>query len=171
MGTPSEAGSGGCFIAVAAYGSAFDSRFALLRKFRDHFPLTNSVGNTFVEFYYRHSAASADFIVKGSNLRAIVRLGLFPIVCMSWVFFKPGLIPIVVLIFLFGYCLIVMIGGKKNIDVNQQIFNIQGRSEMAPLVIWVSIYGFLNFFTNTEHNGYVPKLARVSKFWTLSESI
>ncbi|MHC4695068.1 MAG: CFI-box-CTERM domain-containing protein, partial [Planctomycetota bacterium] len=120
MGTPAVAddsggggGGSGCFIATAAYGSAFDLRVELLREFRDHFLLTNSVGNAFVEFYYRHSPASADFIAKHSNLRAIVRLGLLPIVGMSWVFLKLGFIPTVALMFLFGYGLICMIRVRK----------------------------------------------------------
>jgi len=102
-----------CFIATAAHGSAIDLRVEILREFRDRFLLTNNIGSAFVKFYYRHSPAFADFIAKHSNLRAIVQTGLLPVVGLSWVFLGLGLIPSVVLIFLFCCCLVCMIWRKK----------------------------------------------------------
>jgi hypothetical protein len=72
-----DGGSGSsCFIATAAYGSYLDSHVLTLRKFRDEYLLTNSIGTWFVEFYYRHSPPLADYIRERENLRAVVRSGL-----------------------------------------------------------------------------------------------
>jgi len=72
-----DGGDGGnCFIATAAYGSYLDSRVLTLRKFRDQYLLTNSIGTQLVEFYYRHSPPLADYIRERESLRAVVRSGL-----------------------------------------------------------------------------------------------
>jgi len=76
--------SSGCFIATAAYGSYMDKHVELLRNFRDAYLLTNSAGKAFVEFYYRHSPPFADFIAAHDSLRAMVRIGLAPLVGMSY---------------------------------------------------------------------------------------
>jgi hypothetical protein len=72
-------GSGGsidCFIATAAYGSYLAPHVLSLRRFRDQHLLTNSAGQWFVEFYYRHSPPIADYIRDREALRAVVRSGL-----------------------------------------------------------------------------------------------
>jgi len=117
-GTSSESGGGGgggCFIATAAYGSPIDSRVKVLRDFRDRFMLTNIVGSAFVDFYYRHSPAVADFIAEHDNWRAIVRLSLLPVVGMSWVALKLGPVPALAFIFLFGFSLIVFIKQRRRL--------------------------------------------------------
>jgi hypothetical protein len=71
---------GGCFIATAAYGSYLDPHVVTLRNFRDQHLLTNSIGTSFVEFYYRHSPPLAEYIRERETLKALVRSGLAVIV-------------------------------------------------------------------------------------------
>ncbi|HQL64880.1 MAG TPA: hypothetical protein PLS78_03365 [bacterium] len=83
VGTPFpviHSGSGGCFIATAAYGTPFAKEVDVLRKFRDEKLLKNRAGTAFVRFYYRHSPPVADFIKNKPGLRAFVRGMLRPVV-------------------------------------------------------------------------------------------
>ncbi|UCG12841.1 MAG: hypothetical protein JSU72_20635, partial [Deltaproteobacteria bacterium] len=89
---------GGCFIATAAYGSAMAPHVEILRDFRDRFLITNSLGKAFVQFYYEHSPPLADLVARHDTLRAAVRWSLLPLVGMSWVALKIGLLPTLVLI-------------------------------------------------------------------------
>lgn len=76
----STSGGGGCFIATAAYGSYLAPEVMTLREFRDSYLMTNSIGNSFVAWYYRVSPPAADLIASNESLRCVVRLGLTPIV-------------------------------------------------------------------------------------------
>jgi len=69
-----------CFIATAAYGSSLDLHVQALRKFRDRYLLTNTVGRAFVSVYYNYSPPIADFIGSNERLRAAARWTLTPIV-------------------------------------------------------------------------------------------
>lgn len=78
-------GGGGCFIATAAYGSLFEPHVKVLRQFRDIYLLPSRIGQAFVKTYYRYSPPVADFIAEHDTLRAVVRVGLAPLVAMSYV--------------------------------------------------------------------------------------
>jgi len=95
-------GSGGCFIATAAYGSPMEEHVKILRDFRDRFLLTNSAGKVFVDIYYAYSPLIADFITEHEMLRAPIRLGLLPIVGLSWAMLNID--PIVGLGFILFLC-------------------------------------------------------------------
>ena len=85
-------GDGGvCFIATAAYGSPFEASVEILRDFRDVYLMPHQIGQTFVEAYYRYSPPIADFISKHDTLKAAVRVGLAPVVGMSYVMLHAGL--------------------------------------------------------------------------------
>ena len=101
-----DGGGGGCFIATAAYGSYMEPHIMILRKFRDRFLLENSIGKAFVNFYYKYSPPMAKFISKHSISRGLVRVSLLPIVGMSWVALKLGLLNTMSLMFFFSICLI-----------------------------------------------------------------
>jgi len=98
--------SGGCFIATAAYGSPIEPQINILREFRDGFMLKNSIGKAFVRLYYKYSPPLADFIAKRDNLRILVRLGLLPVVGLSWAALQIGPVFCLVLMLLFGSALV-----------------------------------------------------------------
>ena len=75
-------GGGGCFIATAAYGTPMAQEVDALRGFRDGYLMTNSVGATFVDSYYRISPPIADVIANSPVLRAFVRGLLVPVLWM-----------------------------------------------------------------------------------------
>ena len=109
-------GGGGCFIATAAYGSLIEPHVKILRNFRDRFLITNIVGRSFVNLYYKYSPPLADFIAKHHNLRMMVRLTLFPLVGISWVALKFGILPTFLLVLLFGIGLLIgLTKAKRNL--------------------------------------------------------
>lgn len=70
----SSGGSGeGCFIATAAYGTPHATDIAKLRQFRDNHLLQSSIGQRFVQLYYKFSPPIADFISTKSTLKFIIR--------------------------------------------------------------------------------------------------
>jgi len=80
--TPSseDEGGGGCFIATAAFGSPLAKEVTFLKSFRDNFLLKNSLGRSFVKFYYKFSPSLADYLRKHESLKTTARLTLIPIV-------------------------------------------------------------------------------------------
>jgi outer membrane protein assembly factor BamB len=78
-----EPSGGMCFIATAAYGTPMTDEVGILREFRDECLLTNPLGQSVVDLYYRISPPLADFINEHPSLKPIVRVGLFPAVTMS----------------------------------------------------------------------------------------
>jgi len=72
-----------CFIATAAYGTPMAREIQVLRDFRNEYLITNPVGRSFVDFYYRTSPPIAEFIKTHPELKPIVRAVLVPAVAMS----------------------------------------------------------------------------------------
>jgi len=73
-------GDDGCFIATAAFGDPLSSEVNVLRKFRDQYLLSNSVGQDLVAKYYKYSPALANEIRANSILKQMVRVGLIPFI-------------------------------------------------------------------------------------------
>jgi hypothetical protein len=71
---------GKCFIASAAYGNDQADDVILLRKFRNHCLLTNGVGRTFVNLYYKVSPLLARYVAKHEVLKVTTKIALKPLV-------------------------------------------------------------------------------------------
>jgi len=95
-------GGSGCFIATAAFGSPMQPYVKILRSFRNRILLNNSIGKSLVNFYYKYSPPVADGISRHDSLRAMVRIGLLPVVGMSWMALKCGPAPTLGLLLLFA---------------------------------------------------------------------
>lgn len=65
---------GGCFVATVCYGSPYSEEVHALRDFRDSFLASFSLGQKFIEAYYRYSPPLADFIEERGWLRKITRV-------------------------------------------------------------------------------------------------
>ncbi|MBQ7568187.1 S8 family serine peptidase [bacterium] len=91
-----KAGSGGCFIATAAYGSYLEPEVMTLRRFRDRSLITNAPGRMFVKLYYTYSPPVADFIAAHPSARFATRVALTPIVYSVG---HPGIAMMLVLAF------------------------------------------------------------------------
>jgi len=63
----------GCFIATAVYGSPYANEVVLLKQFRDIYLLNNSLGKSFVKFYYFISPPIANRISKRNYLKTIIK--------------------------------------------------------------------------------------------------
>lgn len=100
-----------CFIATAAFGSPDSPYVKILRDFRDEYLIPYGVGRRFVEMYYRISPSIADFLEHNPPAPLIVRVLLFPAICVaffllntSFLFFGFGKIVILCLL-----CLILFL--------------------------------------------------------------
>jgi len=80
----SGGGGGGCFIATAAYGDFSAPEVVILREFRDSHMKGNSLGEAFVDAYYRFSPPMARFIDDHAWMKPVVRVTLVPVVGLSW---------------------------------------------------------------------------------------
>jgi len=80
-----EGDDGGCFIATAAFGSPLERHVRMLRGFRDRYLLTNVLGKAIVGLYYEFGPPMAGIIAKNEVLRAVARVGLYPLVGSRYV--------------------------------------------------------------------------------------
>jgi len=100
-----------CFVATAAYGSSLHPHITVFREVRDRYLRESSVGRMFLKAYYRYSPPVARFIADHSALRIAVRIGLVPLLGISYMTltFGPGLtiamLTLILMLFLsFVYC-------------------------------------------------------------------
>ena len=97
-----------CFVATAAYGTPMAEEIQILRRFRDEYLLTNPVGQTMVDLYYRVSPPIAGFITEHPSLKPVVRATLLPAVLMSTVAVKTTSVEKVTMISLLALVLLGM---------------------------------------------------------------
>ena len=72
-----------CFIATAAYGTPLAEEINALRSFRDTRLLTNPLGASFVDTYYRLSPPLADYIASHPTEKSITRAFLTPLIAAA----------------------------------------------------------------------------------------
>ncbi|MDR2877590.1 MAG: fibronectin type III domain-containing protein [Chromatiales bacterium] len=90
---------GGCFIATAAYGFYGADEVRLLRRFRDHYLLTNAPGRAFVAWYYEHSPHWAKTVRDTPLLKSLVRVALMPAIALAaFLFYVPAAVQGIVLL-------------------------------------------------------------------------
>ena len=77
-------GGSGCFIGTAAFGSSMEPHVRLLGSFRDTYLFSCKPGRMLVNKYYRYSTPIADLVAKHDTLKHVVRMGLLPLVAMSY---------------------------------------------------------------------------------------
>lgn len=104
-----RAGGEFCFIATAAYGSYIHPCVGVLREFRDRILNKTSAGRKLVYLYYSTSPPVARLISKSSVLKMVVRVGLLPLVGLSWTALKVidhyGVILILLVVLIFTIAL------------------------------------------------------------------
>ncbi len=111
----SGSGGGGCFIATAAYGDYGHPHVRLLRKFRDRYLVTSSFGRMFVDMYYRYSPIVTRYIAKHTQIKALIRFNLMPIVGLSSLAIKMnvcGFLVILAFPILMGFFFLIKSGGR-----------------------------------------------------------
>ncbi|MGD0736431.1 MAG: CFI-box-CTERM domain-containing protein [Terracidiphilus sp.] len=72
-GKDASASKKNCFIATAAYGSPMAPEVEVLRNFRDNILLNHSLGDRFVQWYYKTSPRWARWIEPRPHVRKMVR--------------------------------------------------------------------------------------------------
>ncbi|MBI5746471.1 MAG: fibronectin type III domain-containing protein [Nitrospirae bacterium] len=83
---------GRCFIATAVYGSNLEPEVLLLRRFRNHYLLTNLLGRKLVDLYYNLSPPAADYIRRHEWLKPVVWVLLLPFIGMAHLCLDTSLI-------------------------------------------------------------------------------
>ncbi|OGR01447.1 MAG: hypothetical protein A2511_00815 [Deltaproteobacteria bacterium RIFOXYD12_FULL_50_9] len=79
-----------CFIATAAFGSNLAPQVTLLRQFRNHYLLPNTIGRWVVALYYRLSPDAAAVISKHEWLKSAARTTLYPAIGLAALCLKTG---------------------------------------------------------------------------------
>jgi hypothetical protein len=75
--------TGLCVVTTAAYGTPMAEEIQLLREFRDRYLLTNLLGKSVTDLYYRVSPPMARLISEHPSLKPIVRAGLWPAITLA----------------------------------------------------------------------------------------
>ena len=117
--TVEEEGVSECFIATSAYGSPIEPYVNILREFRDRFLRVNVIGKGFVRLYNTCSPPITDFISNHDNLRMIVRVILLPIVGLSRVALKIGLVSTMAFMLFFVIGIFGFVRVRRNSEANQ----------------------------------------------------
>ena len=103
----------GCFIATAAYGSYSASQVQALRKFRDQYLLTNTVGRAFVGWYYTYGPIGAQFLNEHPGWKPVVRIALIPAVGAALFLTQTSLMTKVVSVMVISTLIVLALYRKK----------------------------------------------------------
>jgi len=87
------------------FDSNMDRHVKILTEFKDKRLVTNPIGRSIVDAYYKFSPAVADYLHKHLFARAIVRYALIPITGIAYIslYIHP-------LVLLFAFALMLLIG-------------------------------------------------------------
>ena len=101
-----------CFVATAAYGSAWHQNVADLRRFRDLYLKTSQIGRQFIEIYYTYGPYAAKAIAQTPEARAIARAVLIPFWFFAHLILHLGP-PLALTVILFGLIFLILILKKS----------------------------------------------------------
>lgn len=79
-----------CFIATAAYSSPLHPHVKILRDFRDKYLIPHKPGRFLVKLYYKYPPNLVGLIEKYRALKTVIRLGLMPLVALSYLMLHLG---------------------------------------------------------------------------------
>jgi len=82
-----------CFISTAAFGSPLNAKVKTFRKFRDEYLNKFSLGQKFVQFYYKNSPPVADAIRENKYLKKATQIILWPAWAVSAAVLYMGFMP------------------------------------------------------------------------------
>lgn len=103
-----------CFIATAAYGSPWDSRLSLLRKFRSEVLAQYDWGKRLINIYYKKGPYAAKWVVDHPWARPLLQFFLWPLWVFAWVSLNWGLSAAILLtVFSFGTPLLAFVLTRK----------------------------------------------------------
>jgi len=102
-------GNGGptCGIIAAATGSPLMEKLDILRQLRDRYLRSHIIGRAFVRMYYEYGPYFARYIEDHEVIRRLVRVGLYPIVGVSYVLIKITLFQ--KLIMMVPFCVLLAV--------------------------------------------------------------
>jgi hypothetical protein len=105
-----------CFIATAAFQSKDAAPVTMLREFRDEVLLHSSLGQAFVNWYYRWSPPAAEWLIENPQFRYPVLLALVPVEIIAWLCLRP---LIFLLVAIAGVALVIALR-KRDMAVSSQ---------------------------------------------------
>lgn len=107
--TSEGSSDGGCFIATSVFGSYDSPHVWMLREFRFHYLMTNTIGRAIVSLYEKVSPPIAGFLDRHEFLRSAVRVAIMPTVWFSAFMLKTSFT--MKLIGMLGACVVFVIAG------------------------------------------------------------
>lgn len=115
-----------CFISTAAFGSPLNAKVKTFKLFRDQILKQFSLGQKFIQFYYKNSPPIAHAIAKNEFLRTGTRTLLWPLWAVSEAVLYMGLMPFmfVVTMVLLSFVFLREKKSKKKSNKNLLIFFI-----------------------------------------------
>jgi hypothetical protein len=102
-------GNGGptCGVIAAATGSPLMDKMDILRQLRDRYLRKHIIGRAFVRMYYEYGPYFARYIEDHEVVKRLVRVGLYPIVGVSYILIKTSVFQ--KLIMMVPYCVLLAV--------------------------------------------------------------
>jgi len=108
-----------CFIATAAFGSPLEREVKILHQMRDQYLVKSVLGRAFVRLYYKYGPFAAQYIAGRDVLRRCVRVGLYPLIGVSYVLVKTTVFQkLIITIFFCASFVIVAVIFRRKTDID-----------------------------------------------------